>query len=63
MSYAFEDLILFDDAYTEVTSPTPKQNIDSVAQMKAQLNMMTMEDKTRLAYELSAFGEEDFQAA
>jgi hypothetical protein len=53
---------LFDDAYTEATSPTSKQNINSVAQMKAQLNMMTMEDKMRLAHKLSAFGEEDFQA-
>jgi hypothetical protein len=62
VSYVSDDLILLNDVYSEeVPSPTP--SIDLVEQMKTQLNVLTSEDKGRLAQELAGEGEEDFPSA
>ena len=63
-SYTTEDLINFDDAYTEAESVASSTlPVDPVASMKAQLNAMTFEDKAKLAQELGTGNEEDFPLA
>ena len=58
-----EDLISFDDAYSLASNTTHvEQPQDHIATMKAQLNAMSSEDKTKLAQEL-ATGDEDFPSA
>ena len=62
-SYTMEDLISFDDAYSLASDVTHvEQPQDHIAAMKAQLNAMSSEDKTKLAQELAA-GDEDFPSA
>ena len=62
-SYTMEDLISFDDAYSLASDNTHvEQPQDHIAAMKAQLNAMSSEDKTKLAQELAA-GDEDFPSA
>ena len=58
-----EDLISFDDGYSLASDTTHvEQPQDYIAAMKAQLNAMSSEDKTKLAQELAA-GDEDFPSA
>jgi hypothetical protein len=57
-----DDLILLDDPYGE-ESPAPSSSIDPIEQIKTQLNVLTLEDKGRLAQELAGDGEEDFPLA
>jgi hypothetical protein len=60
-SYTTDDLISLDEPHNEEL-PVPSSS-NPVEQMKAQLNVLTSEDKGRLVQELTGGREEDFPLA